>query len=81
MNAASVVRTSSSSHRNVRTMLAMMPSDPLPAITFSTLVSYWRRELRADKGRRGIAIEIPVARRMASMPSGDGPSGFSFEAS
>ena len=39
MNAASVVSTSSSSHRNVRMMFDMMPSDPLPAITFATLRS------------------------------------------
>ena len=40
MKAASVVSTSSSSHKKARMMLDMMPSEPLPAMTFSTFRSY-----------------------------------------
>ena len=39
MNAASVVSTSSSSHKNARMMLLMMPSLPLPAITFTEILA------------------------------------------
>ena len=35
MNAASVVSTSSSSHKNARMIFDMIPSDPLPAMTRS----------------------------------------------
>ena len=46
MNADSVVSTSSSSQRKVRMMLDMMPSEPLPAMTFSTLRSNSRASTR-----------------------------------
>src|SRR4051794_40957742 len=82
MNAASVVNTSSSSHRNARMMFDMMPSDPLPAITFSTLTSNSRaRTSRRSRPPLGYRFKLESADVIASMALGEAPSGFSFEAS
>ena len=62
MNAASVVSTSSSSHRNVRMMLDMMPSEPLPAITFSTFRSNSARQHLAQV-EPAVGVEIQTGQR------------------
>src|SRR4051812_25981930 len=82
MKAASVVSTSSSSQRKARMMFDMMPSDPLPAITFSTLTSNSRaRTSRRSRPPLGYRFKLESAAIMASMALGEAPSGFSFEAS
>ena len=67
MNAASVVSTSSSSHRNVRMMFDMMPSDPLPAITFSDLQIVLARKHLA-KIEAAVRIQIQVGERAPPWP-------------
>ena len=63
-------------------MLDMMPSDPLPAITFSTLqVEVLGQHPAQVESAVGIEIQAAEFARIASSASGDGPSGFSFEAS
>ena len=64
-------------------MLDMMLSEPLPAITFSILVSNFSRE-HAAQIQAAVGIEVEAAH--ASAPwlrcaSGEGPRGFSLEAS
>ena len=69
MNAASVVSTSSSSHRNARMMFDMMPSEPLPAITFSTFRSY---SLRQHLAQVQSAVRVQVQFRSSRPHRFDG---------
>ncbi len=63
-------------------MLLMMPSLPLPAITFSTLTSYWRASTsRKSSPPLGYRFSRSSTRVIASMAFGDAPRGFSFDAS
>src|SRR5688572_18006627 len=82
MNAASVVSTSSSSQRNARMMLDMMPSDPLPAITFFTFRSNSSARIcRRSSPPLGYRFKPVSDRVIASTALGEVPSGFSLEAS
>ncbi len=69
--------TSSSSHRKARMMLDMMPSEPLPAITFSTFTSNCARQHFAQI-QPAVGIKVQARRSapvMASMAFGEAPSG------